>query len=63
MTTTNPKLQGYILPNLHQRFTAWKKERHLEKDSQALNILLSEFFGEAIPAVETVDSQVRLVCG
>jgi hypothetical protein len=56
MTTTNPKLQGYILPNLHQRFSAWKKERHLEKDSQALNILLGEFFGEAVPAVETVDS-------
>lgn len=48
MATDNPKIQGYIQPNLHQRFVSWKKERGINKDSLALNVLFREFFGEAV---------------
>lgn len=45
MATERPKIQGYVLPDLHKRFTQWKDERGIAKDSEALNKLLAEFFG------------------
>ncbi len=45
MATDKPKLQGYVERELLDRFTQWKSERGIEKDSAALNELLREFFG------------------
>ena len=45
MGTDKPKIQGYILPKLYDRFEEWKRDRGITKDYQALNQLFSEFFG------------------
>lgn len=44
MSTERPKVQGYLLPDTHKRFTEWKKSKGIEKDSEALNQLLNEYF-------------------
>lgn len=55
MATDKPKLQGYVEQQLYDRFTQWKAERGIEKDSQALNELLRESFGVPSPQVPAPD--------
>ena len=45
MATDRPRIQGYLDPALHESFVRWKQERGIEKDSEALNQLLAEYFG------------------
>ena len=40
----NPKVSGYISGSTNEKFLAWMKGRNIGKISQALNILLEEYF-------------------
>lgn len=51
MPTDKPKLQGYVEHDLAERFTQWKQEKGIDKDSAALNELLKQFFGVPSPQV------------
>lgn len=44
MSTDRPRIQGYLEPEVHQRFNQFKQEQGL-KESPALNQILKEYFG------------------
>lgn len=54
MATDRYKVQGYLESDIAERFTAWKKERGIEKDSAALNELLKDYF-KPTPGVAAID--------
>jgi hypothetical protein len=63
MATDKPKLQGYVERELLDRFTQWKSERGIDKDSAALNELLREFFGvprQAPAPPEITEERLRI---
>lgn len=45
MPTERPRIQAYLEPELHNHFLEWKRELGIAKDSEALNVLLAEYFG------------------
>lgn len=55
MATDRYKVQGYLESDIAERFTAWKKERGIEKDSAALNELLKEYFFKPAPGAAALD--------
>ena len=56
MSTDRPKLQAYVLTDIHDLFLAWKKERGIFKDSQALNTLFAEYFGVSLQGTNAAQS-------
>lgn len=55
MTTQNPRVAGYIPQNIHDRFKSFKEERKIKGDSQALAVIMSEFFKVPYSVAQEVD--------
>lgn len=55
MTTANPRVAGYIPPSIHDRFKSFKEERGIKGDSQALAVLMAEFFNVPHSVIQGVD--------
>jgi hypothetical protein len=55
MATNKPKVQGYIDPQIFDRYTQFKNEHGITKDSEALNKILASFLGfDSTPKTDLV---------
>lgn len=63
MGTERYKVQVYLESENSERFTAWKKQRGIEKDSAALNELLKEYFspGEKNPKIDVGQIEEKIL--
>lgn len=61
MATDRHKIQGYLEAEISERFTAWKKQRGIEKDSAALNELLKEYFSPAAKTAKIDSAQIEQI--
>lgn len=55
MTTQKPRVAGYVPPDIYDRFKSFKEERGIKGDSQALAIMMAEFFGVPHQVAQVVD--------
>jgi len=44
MSTNKPKIQGYISKEVYEKFDSWYKERNIKNISNALEILIRDYF-------------------
>lgn len=61
MPTKNRRVATYLPKEIDERFAAFKSERGIEGDSQALVTILSEFLGVTQQVAQQVDYQSNLV--
>jgi hypothetical protein len=55
MATNKPKVQGYIDPQIFDRYTQFKNEHGITRDSEALNKILASFLGfDSTPKTDLV---------
>lgn len=55
MVTQNPRIAAYVPQVIKEQFEAFKSDRKIKGDSQALIIILSEYFGVSHPVAHQVD--------